>query len=72
MTLASEDVNSKLLDVVSVADFDAKECVDDNLVEFLQLNICQENKLMFCQDFEAIFCQDANFSQVLFRFGVEF
>ena len=49
MTLAFEDVNSKLLVsvlvlVVSVADFDAKECVDDSLVEIL--------KLRFGSDFE--------------------
>ena len=28
--------------VVSVADIDAKDCVDDSLVEILKLNICQE------------------------------
>ena len=39
MTLAFEDVNSKLLVVVSVADFDAKECVDDSLVEILELRL---------------------------------
>ena len=45
MTLAFEDANSKLLDVVSVADVDAEERVDNSLVEIL--------KLMFGQDFEA-------------------
>ena len=44
MALAFEDANSKLLDVVSVADFDAKECVDDSLFEIL--------KVMFGKDFE--------------------
>ena len=44
VTLAFEDVNSKLLDVVSVADVDAEECVDDNLVKIL--------KLRFGRDFE--------------------
>ena len=44
MTLAFEDTNSKLLDVVSVADVDAKECVDDSLVDILKLNLCQYNK----------------------------
>ena len=44
VTLAFEDVNSKLLVVVSVADFDAKECVDDSLVMIL--------KLLFGRDFE--------------------
>ena len=47
VTLAFEDANSKLLDVVSVADVGAKECVDDNLVKIL--------KLKFGRDFEADF-----------------
>ena len=46
MTLAFEDANSKLLDVVSVAEFDAKECVDDSLFKIL---------LMFRRDFEPEF-----------------
>ena len=37
MTLAFEEANSKLLDVVSVADVDADECVDNSLVEILKL-----------------------------------
>ena len=37
MTLAFEDADSKLLDVVNVADVDAEECVDDSLVEILKL-----------------------------------
>ena len=45
MTLAFEDANSKLLDVVSVADVDAEERVDNSLVKIL--------KLKFGQDFEA-------------------
>ena len=32
-----EDAFKKLLDVVSVADVDAVECVDDSLVEILKL-----------------------------------
>ena len=44
MTLAFEDDNSTLLDVVSdVADFDTKECADDSLVKIL--------KVMFGRDF---------------------
>ena len=35
VTLAFEDANSKLLDVVSIAD--ALECVDDSLVKILKL-----------------------------------
>ena len=35
MTLAFEDADSKLLDVVNAADVDAEECVDSSLVESL-------------------------------------
>ena len=42
MALAFEDANSKLLDVVSVADVDANEHIDHSLVEILNLNICQD------------------------------
>ena len=38
VTLAFEDANSKLLDVVSVADVDAEEGIDNSLVEILNLN----------------------------------
>ena len=37
VTLAFEDSNLTLLDVVSVADVDAKERVDDSLVEVFKL-----------------------------------
>ena len=37
VTLGFEDANSKLLDVVSIADFDAKECINDSLVDILKL-----------------------------------
>ena len=37
MTLAFEDANSKVLDVVIVADVDAEERVDDDLVAILKL-----------------------------------
>ena len=39
MTLTFEDANSKLLDVVSVADINALECEDYSLVEIMNLNI---------------------------------
>ena len=45
MTTADEDINSKLLDVVSVADVEVEEWVDDSLVEIL--------RLMFGRDFFA-------------------
>ena len=37
MTLAFEDANSKVLDVVIVADVDAEERVDVHLVEIVKL-----------------------------------
>ena len=45
MTLAFEDANSKLLDVVSVADVDAMKRDDNSMVKIL--------KLRFGRDFEA-------------------
>ena len=53
MTLAFEDANSKLLDVVSVAEVDAKERVDNSLVEIMKLMFEEILKLKICQDFEA-------------------
>ena len=47
MTLVFEDANSKRLDVVSFADDDAVECVDNSLVEIL--------KLRFGRDLESEF-----------------
>ena len=44
VTLTFEDANSKLLDVVSVADINALECEDYRLVEIM--------KLMFGQEYE--------------------
>ena len=44
MTLAFEDANLKLLDVVSAADVDAKEHVDGHLLKILRLR--------FGRDFE--------------------
>ena len=45
MTLVFEDVNSKLLHIVCVADVDAENCVDVSYVEIL--------KLRFGKDFES-------------------
>ena len=47
VTLAPEDANSKLLDVISVADIDAQERVDDSLVGFLKLKFGEELRLRF-------------------------
>ena len=45
MILAFEDVNSKLVEVVTVADVDAKKCVDDSLVQIWKLKYGQVNSL---------------------------
>ena len=47
MTLAFEYGNSKLLDIVSVADVDAEEYFDNGFIEVL--------KLRFGRDFELCF-----------------
>ena len=50
MTLACEDANSKLVDVITVADFDDEERVGNSLVEILKLIF---ETTTFFQDFEA-------------------
>ena len=47
MTLAFEDADSKRLNVISVADVDAEECVNDSLVEITKLRFGQEFELQF-------------------------
>ena len=42
MTLACEDANSKLVDVVPVADFNDEERIGNSLVEILTLKIVQD------------------------------
>ena len=42
VTLACEDANSKLVDVVTVADEDH---VDNNLLQISKLNFCPEHKV---------------------------
>ena len=44
VTLACEDVNSKLVDVVTVADDD---CVGNNLLQISKLRFGQKAKLLF-------------------------
>ena len=46
MTLACEDTNSKLVEVVTFADVDAEKRVDDSLVQIWKL------KLDFCSAFQ--------------------
>ena len=67
VTLAFEDADSKIVEVVTVADVDAEERVDDSLVKIL--------KLRFGRDFEVevwwrIF--KLNFGQVKLKLGRDF
>ena len=48
MTLACEDANSKLVEVVHVADVDDEDRVGNKLLQIWSLVI----KLIFCSDFE--------------------
>ena len=57
MTLACEDGNSKLVDVVTVADFDDEDRVGNNLLQILKLRFGQKTfvytlSARFGQDFE--------------------
>ena len=47
MTVACEDANSKLVDVVTVADVDAEDHVDNSLLQIWELRIVHEAKLLF-------------------------
>ena len=50
MTLACEDANSKLVEVVTVADVDDEPCFDDSFVKIWKLKF--GHKAKFCLDFE--------------------
>ena len=52
MTLACEDANSKLVEVATVADVDAKKRVDNSLVQIWKLKFVQTLSTGFGQDFE--------------------
>ena len=47
MTLACEDTNSELVDVVTVADVDAERSVDDSLVQTWKLKLSHKVKILF-------------------------
>ena len=47
MTLACEDVNSKLVEVVTVADVDVEDCVGNSLLQIWELRIVHKAKLLF-------------------------
>ena len=51
VTLACEDANLKLIEVVSVADVDAVKRFDDSLVQIWKLNFVQTLSTRFGQDF---------------------
>ena len=50
VTLACEDGNSKLVEVVTVADVDAQKSADNDLVQIWKVKFGL--KLSFCSDFE--------------------
>ena len=43
----NEYANSKLVEVVTVADVDAEKCVDDSLVQIWKLRFGHKAKLLF-------------------------
>ena len=47
MTLACEDANSKLVEVVNVADVDDKNCVGNSLLPIWKLRFGHKAKLLF-------------------------
>ena len=47
VTLASEDANLELVEVVAVADVDAEKCVDDSLVQTWKLKFSHKVKFLF-------------------------
>ena len=47
MTLACEDANSKLVEVVTVADVDDEDCVGNSLLQIWKLRFGHEAKLLF-------------------------
>ena len=50
MTLAFEDANSKLVEVVTVADVDDERRFDDSLMQIWKLKF--GHKAKFCSDFK--------------------
>ena len=47
MSLACEDSNSKLVEVVTVVEFDDEKRVDNSLVQFLKVNFGHKVKFLF-------------------------
>ena len=53
MTLACEDTNSELVDVVTVADVNAEERLDDSLVDIFKLDFGQYYKIEIWTRFQS-------------------
>ena len=47
MTMACEDADSNLVDVVTVADVDDEDCVGNSLLQIWKLRFGHEAKLLF-------------------------
>ena len=47
VTLACEDTNSKLVDIVSVANVDDEDCIGNSLLQIWELMIVHKAKLLF-------------------------
>jgi len=47
VTLACEDANSKLVEVVTVADVDDEDCVGNSLLQIWKLRFGHKAKLLF-------------------------
>ena len=47
MTLVCEDTNSKLVEVVTVADVDGEDRVDNSLLQIWELRFCRKALLLF-------------------------
>jgi len=68
VALACEDANSKLVEVVTIADVDDENCFEDSFIQIRKLKFghkaefCSDfehkHKLKFRQDFEAGVCSD--------------
>ena len=57
MTLACEDTNSKLVDIVTVANVDDENCIGNSLLQIWELRIVHKAKLFF-QTLSTRFGQD--------------
>ena len=47
VTLAYKDANSKLVDIVTVADVDDEDCIGNSLLQIWELRIVHKAKLLF-------------------------